>query len=281
MKTTWKGYLKFSMVTIPIKMYNAILSKQIIHFNMLHEECKTRIKHQNYCPKCEKALTIDKMIRGYRYGKDKYIPITDEELAKAQKEATNAIEIFKFVDDNQIHPVYYHDSNYIVPDGKVAFEAFSLFHKAIEISKKAALAKVVMKNKEYLLSIKPYNGVLVAFNLHYPEEIQKIGEIEEFESVGQIKVDNENLSLAIQIIKNLSGDFKPEELVDEYSETLMDIIKAKAEGKEYTIEREEREKVVNLMDALKKSVKETAEMPRKVMAIAGRKKISEKNRKTA
>ena len=281
MKTVWKGYLRFSMVTIPVRMYSALNRRETIHFNLLHKTCGTKISQHNYCQECNKELTSDDIIRGYKSGRDEYIQVTDEEIRKARKESTETIDILKFVDDNQISPIFYSDAHYLVPDGKAGTDAFSLFKRAIEKTKKAALAKVVIRNREHLFSVKPYNGALVAYTLHYPKEIRSVKELEEAEKVGAVQVDEQSLSLAVQLIDNLSGDFKEDEIVDEYSKALMDIIQAKAEGREYKVERKERKKVVNLMDALRESVRETGRVSGRDAASPETGKTAGKRRKTA
>jgi DNA end-binding protein Ku len=281
MKTVWKGYLRFSMVTIPVRMYSALNRRETIRFNMLHKVCGTRISQHNYCPECNKELKSEDIIRGYNYGKNDYVQVTDEEIRKARKESTETIDIMKFVDDNQISPIFYSDAHYLVPDGKAGTDAFSLFKKAIEKTNKAALAKVVIRNREHLFSIKPHDGALVAYTLHYPKEIRGLDDLEEVEKVGAVKVDEQSLSLAVQLIDNLSGDFKADEIVDEYSNALMDIINAKAEGKEYKVERKERKKVVNLMDALRQSVKETGAAPAKSTRTMETGKTAARRKKTA
>jgi len=272
MKAIWKGYLKCSLVTIPIKMYN-VIGKRSIQFNLLHKDCGSRVKQERICPRCNKTLSAEEIVRGYQYGKDMFVVISDEDLKRAQKEPTDTIEIVKFIDDHQIHPIYYSDSHYLVPDGRAAVEAFALFHKAMTQTKKAALAKVVMRNREHLLSIRPYNGTMIAFTLHYSEEIQRLADIEGVEEIQAVQLDGETLAMAKTIIENLSGDFDPEQYEDEYTHTLLEIIKAKAEGEEIKVEpKAEREKVVSLMDALKMSVMETEkrpEVPKKAMATAG------------
>ncbi|MEJ2182175.1 MAG: Ku protein [Nitrospirota bacterium] len=282
MKSTWKGYIRFSLVTIPVKMYTAI-SRKTISFNLLHGECGTRVRQHTYCPHCEKELDREEIVKGYRYGRDTYVPIEDEEIERAKKEATDAIEVMKFVDEGKIHPLYYSEASYLVPDGKVGAEAFALFLRAVEKTGKAALAKVVIRNREHIMAIKPHDGALVAYTLHYPEEIQKVSELGETALAAEAPVDEEQLALAVQIMENMSGPFRPEELVDEYSETLMSIIEAKAKGKKLEVRRpEERRKVVSLMDALRKSVQESRQMPGKKEMAAGRKrKPGERKRKTA
>ncbi len=283
MRAIWKGYIKFSLVSIPIKMYTAI-SRRTISFDLLHKDCGTKIKQERVCPHCDKVLSYEELVHGYKYGKDLYIIVTDEDLEKAQKESTDAIEILRFVDVRDIHPIYYADSHYLVPDGKAGAEAFALLHKALMDMQKSAVAKVVMRNREYLYAIRPYNGTLIAFTLHFPEEIIAVDKVEETEDVHKVKVDDKSLNLAKTLIENLSGDFMPEEYTDEYSQTLLEIIKAKAEGEEYKVEaKAEGEKVINLMEALQRSVEKSTrkELPKKGMATAGQKaKEAKKKRKS-
>lgn len=285
MKAVWKGYLKCSLVTIPVKIYNAVASKPI-RFHLLHRECGSKIKQELVCPVHHRPLANEEVIRGYQYGKDLHVILTDEDLQKALKVSTDTIEIMKFVDAEQIHPIFYSDSHYLVPDGRAGAEAFALFQRVMADTNKAAISKVIWRNREHLLSIRPYNGAMIAFTLHFPDEIQSLQQVEEAQEVRQIQVDPENLGLAKTIVQHLSGEFVPEDYVDEYSQTLLAIIKAKAEGEEFKVEpRVEREKVVSLMDALRKSVQETekgVEVPKKAMATAGPKaRAAPKRRKTA
>ncbi|MGE5790183.1 MAG: Ku protein, partial [Syntrophaceae bacterium] len=120
MRTEWKGYLKFRLVTIPIKMYGAITAKRTVPFHLLHKACKSRIRHQNFCPTDGRVVSDEEIVRGYEYGKDMYVIITDEELAKAKMESTEVIEVLKLVKDDQIGPIYYSGSHYLAPDGSVA-----------------------------------------------------------------------------------------------------------------------------------------------------------------
>jgi len=274
MKIIWKGYIKLSLVTIPIKMYNTVARRRSIQFHLLHGECKNRIKEEKTCPVCDKTLTNEEIIRGYEYAKDSYVVITDEDLQKAGKESTEAIEVVKMVDERQVDPIYYSDSHYLVPDGKIGTEAFALFHKAMSDAKKTALAKVVIRNREHLLAIKPYNGALIAYTLHYPEEIQGIEKMEEAETAEKVEVKANSLTMAKDLVENMSGDFVPEDYPDEYAQAIMRVVEAKSKGEEIKVEpRAERAKVISLMDALKKSVQETkkkSEVPKKAMATAGK-----------
>jgi len=281
MKTIWKGYLKVSLVSIPIKMYNATTRGKSIRFHMLHDKCNSRIRQEKVCPQCERPVDNDEIVKGYEYGKGMYVVVSDEEIQKAQKEKTDAIEIVKFVDNDQIPPIYFFDSHFLVPDGKAGSESFAVFRKAMEDTGKSGLGKVVLRNREHLLSVSPYNGSLIAYTLHYPEEVQDVQNLQELEDLENEEIKDDNLKMAETLIDNLRGDFVPDEYVDEYTEKLKEIVRAKAEGQEVKVAPEvEKGKVVNFMDALEKSVKETGKKPKKEMARAGKKtKKAEKKRK--
>ena len=271
MRAVWKGYLKCGLVTIPVKMYNAV-KKKTLQFSLLHKECGTKIKQERFCPSCNRRVSNEELVRGYQYGKDCWIIITDEEIEKAKKESTDAIEILRFVDDGAISPIYYSEAHYLTPDGEVALEAFALFHKAMKRMGKAALAKVVIRNREHLMALKPYDGSFLALTLHYAEELQALREIEGVGGVEGVDLDPSVLQMAEALIRNLSGDFEPEKYHDEYTRTLLEIIKAKAEGQEVKVEpKAEAQKVIDLMEALRQSVLATEkEVPKKEVAVAGK-----------
>lgn len=281
MKAAWKGYLKISLVTIPVKSYNAIKKKDI-SFNLIHKTCGSRIKQKLFCPVCNREVSAEELVKGYQYGKDMYVIITDEELSKIKKESTDVIEVLKFVNSDEIHPKFFSDSYYLVPDGKIALEAFSLFHQAMMEINKTAIGKAVIRNKEHLFAICPHNGGFIAYNLHYADEVQSQEELEELKELKGIKIEKDALEMAKKIIENLSGKFVPEEYKNEYREELMELIKAKAEGKEFKLEvKEEKAKVISLMEALKQSLMETSEIPKKAPAVAGKRVSARKKAKNA
>ncbi|MBW1992106.1 MAG: Ku protein [Deltaproteobacteria bacterium] len=287
MRAIWKGYLKFSLVSIPVKMYTAV-TRRGLSFDLLHKECGTKIKQERYCPHCQRVVSSEELVRGYKYGKDLYIPVTEEDFAKAEKESTDALEILKFVDEGDIPPIYYADSHYLVPDGQAGVEAFALLHRTLKDLHKSAVAKVVMRHREYIFALRPCNGALIAYTLHFPEEIMALDQVAEAREVPQVKVDEKSLRLAKTLVANLSGRFIPEEYTDDYSRTLLNLIRAKAEGQEYQVEaKPEGEKVISLMEALealRRSVELAAgkaPLPKKGMATAGhRRREARKKRKT-
>ncbi|HEX16136.1 MAG TPA: Ku protein [Deltaproteobacteria bacterium] len=279
MRAVWKGYLKCGLVTIPVKLYNAV-KKHTIQFSLLHKECGTKIKQQRVCPTCGRVVSNEELVRGYQYGKDRWIVVTDEEIERAKKETTDALEIVKFVADDAIPPLYYSDAHYLAPDGEVAKEAFALFHRAMRETGKVALAKVVMRNREQLMALRPFDGSLLALTIHYAEEILDMREIEGLGGLEEVKVDQAALEMAKALIENLSGEFEPEQYHDEYTQTLLEIIKAKAEGQEVKVEpKAEAAKVIDLMEALKQSLMATgAEVPKKEVAVAGKRRTKTSRR---
>lgn len=283
MKPIWKGYLRISLVTIPVKMFSAVSKKKSVQFNLLHKDCKTRIKQKTYCPVCNKELSDSEIVRGYQYEKNAFVIVTDEELEKVKKESTEVIEVLKFINEGEVHPLYYNEPYYLIPDGKTAEEAFSLFLRAMGDTKKSALGKVIMRNREHFLLIRPHNNTLIAYSLHYPEEIQSIEKIEGA-GIERSTLDKNALNLTKTLIQGMSSEFSPEEFRDEYYEAVMEIIRSKIEGKEIEVKREpERAKVISIMDALEKSIMQTQKkaLPRKAMAVAGkrRKGVGEKGKK--
>jgi len=254
MKAIWKGYLKVSLVTIPVRLYHALAPK-VLSFELLHKDCGTKIIQQRYCPHCQKVLAAEELIRGYRYGKDLYITVTDEELERARAAASQVMEILQFVDEREIHPLYYADAHYLVPDGQAGTEAFALLHRALIETKRAALAKGVLRQRQHLFAIRPYQGALIAFTLHYPEEIVAVERLEEAAEVLKVPVEAKGLALARTLVEALAGPFTPEKYPDEYTQSVLSLIQAKAAGEEYRVAaRPEPEKVINLMEALARSV---------------------------
>ncbi len=139
-----------------------------------------------------------------------YVVVSDDEVEKARKETTDFIEIVKFVDKSRIPPIYFFESHFLVPDGKVGAESFAVFHKAMADMGKAAVGRVVLRNKEHLLSVTPYNGSLIAYSLHYAEEVQNVHNLQELDELKKTEINEKNLKMAEDLIANLSGDFDPD-----------------------------------------------------------------------
>ena len=256
MRPTWKGFLKLSLVNIPVRMYPAARS-QSVSFNQIHKECNSRVKYDKRCPTCERSVSSDEIVKGYQYAKEQYVIMDEEDFTKVRLESTKSINIVQFVHRHEIDPVYYHGSHYVVPDGPVAIESFSTILHATEEKERVALARVVMSGKEQVVAIRPRDNVFVMSALYYADEVRALTGIEELEVTPTL--NPEELQLATQLIESITKPFHPEEFEDNYRTALLDIVKAKAEGKEIVEPPEAAEmgKVVNLMDALKTSLEQS------------------------
>jgi DNA end-binding protein Ku len=254
-RPTWKGFLKLSLVNIPVRMYPAARS-QSVSFNQIHKECNSRIKYDKRCPTCERSVRSDEIVKGYEYAKEQYVIMNEEDLSKVRLESNKSIAIVQFVNQDEIDPLYYHGSHYVVPDGPVAVESFTTILKAMEQKGRIALAKVVMGGKEQMVAIRPKDGALVMSSLYYADEVRNLSGIEELQNPPEI--NPQELTLATQLIDSITESFDPNKFQDRYRTAVLDVIKAKVEGRE-VIEPPQAEtgKVINLMEALKNSLERT------------------------
>lgn len=258
MRPTWKGFLKLSLVNVPVRMYPAARSESL-SFNQIHKVCGTRIKYDKRCPTCNCSVGNDELVKGYEFAKDQYVILDPEDFNKVRLESTKSISIVQFVQEGDIDPLYYHGSHYLVPDGPVALESFATIRKAMEDKGRVALAKVVMSGKEQVMAIRPKGNGFVMSGLYYGDEIRSMNDLEELEN--QPDVNPQEAKLAGQLIDSITKPFEPETFEDDYRIQLLEIIKAKAEGKEIVEPPQvETGKVINLMDALKSSL-ERAQAP--------------------
>jgi len=259
MRPTWKGFLKLSLVNIPVRMYPAARS-QSLSFNQIHKECNSRVKYDKRCPTCERSVSSDEIVKGYQYAKEQYVIMDEEDFSKVRLESTKSINIVQFVNRGEIDPVYYHGSHYVVPDGPVAIESFATILQATEEKERIALGRVVMNGKEQVVAIRPRDKAFVMSALYYANEVRALTGIEELEAMPEI--NPEELKLASQLIESITKPFHPEEFEDNYRNALLDVVKAKAEGKEIVEPPEvEMGKVINLMDALKTSLEQSQLAP--------------------
>ncbi|NPB09107.1 MAG: Ku protein [Thermodesulfobacteria bacterium] len=252
MKATWSGFIRIGLVTIPVKLYPAVV-KRAISFHLIHKDCGSRIKYLKYCPRCDKVLSDDDIVRAYFLDKEHYVVITDEELAKLKLASSDTIEVKSFVNEKEVAPIYFADAHYLLPDGEGAEEAFAVFYKAMEETGRAALGEAVIRQRQYPFLIKPYEGKFLASTLHFYRDVIRA---EDLRVDVEAKADPRYLEMAKMLIESLSEPFQPEKLVDHYAEALMKLIEAKARGEKFEPKaEEEKAKVVNLMEALEASIK--------------------------
>ncbi|MFQ5790221.1 MAG: Ku protein [Acidobacteriota bacterium] len=252
MRPSWKGFLKLSLVNIPVRLYPAARS-QALSFNQIHNVCNSRVKYERHCPACSRPVRNDEIVKGYEYAKEQYVILSDEDFAKVRLESTKSITIVQFVNRGEIEPLYYHGSHYLAPDGPVAVESFTTILKAMEEKQRVALAKVVMSGKEQMVAIRPKQRVLVMSSLYYTDEVRSLAGIDELRDLPE--VNPQELALAAQLIDAITRPFEPEGFEDEYRKAMLTVIQAKAEGKEVVAPPQvETGKVINLMEALKNSL---------------------------
>lgn len=244
--------MKLSLVNIPVRMYPAARS-QSLSFNQIHKVCHSRIKYDKRCPTCDRSVSSDEILKGYEYGKEQYVIMEEEDFSKVRIESTKSINIVQFADRDEIDPLYYHGSHYVVPDGPVALESFTTILRATEEKRRVGLARLVMSGKEQVVAIRPRDKAFVMSALYYADEVRSLSGIEELETTPE--VNPEELALATQLIDAITKPFDPEAFEDNYRKALLEIIKAKAEGREVVEPPEvETGKVINLMEALKSSL---------------------------
>jgi len=252
LRANWTGHLKLSLVSIPIRLYNAISTGNKISFNQLHKGCNQRLRQQLVCPQHGKVERED-IAKGYEYEKDKYVVLDEADLEKVELETTKTIELIQFVDGAQIDPIYFDNSFYVAPDGPVAEEAFRIFREALKKLNKVAIGRVVMHGKENIVALRPQDKGFVMNILHYASEVR--GAKPYFAEIKEAPVSKEQLALAIQLIESTAADFNPAEFTDRYQDSLMQVIKAKISGSApVVVQQQQVGKVINLMDALQASI---------------------------
>jgi DNA end-binding protein Ku len=251
-RPTWKGYLKISLVNIPIKVFPATDAGATLSFNQLHAECQTRIQQKRWCPKCEREVPNTDIVKGYEFEKGRYVIVEEEDIAKVRVESTRVINLETFTDDTAIDPIYLERPYYLAPDGPVARDAFAVIRDGMQ--GKAGIGKVALYGREYLVKVQPRGRGLVMYTLRHANEIRSMDAIDELSEMPE-KVKPEEVKLAKQVIGTFEGEVDFQSYRDDYQVGLREIIDAKIEGREIVApELEAPPKVVNLMDALRKSL---------------------------
>ena len=251
-RPTWKGFLKISLVNIPVRVFPATDSAATISFNQLHAECQTRIQQKRWCPTCEREVPMSEIAKGYEFEKGRYVVMSEEDVSKVRPESTRVIDLVQFTDAAAIDPIYVERPYYLAPDGKMGTDAFAVMREGMK--GKAGIGKLALYGREYLVAVLPKDNGLVMYTLRHAKEVRSMADIDELQTV-PAKVKPDEFKLARQVIENFEGDLNWEEYRDEYQEELQRIIDAKIAGEEVVATEEEAPpKVVNLMDALRQSL---------------------------
>ena len=246
------GQIAFGLVSIPVKLFSATEASEKISFNMLHKDCGNRIQQQLFCPKDERTISRDEVVKGYEFARGQYVLFNEEELKMIEEKSTQSIEISEFLPKEAIDPIYFAKANYIAPD-KGGERAYSLLTKALEQTGRWALAKYAARGKQYLVILRPLGNGMVMQQLFYPNEIRSMDELD----LGDAIVKDNELKMAVQLAQMGAADeFHPENYRDEVAERTRALIQRKIEGEEITsnLVEEPKAQVIDLMEALKRSL---------------------------
>jgi len=274
-RAMWKGAISFGLVTIPVSVYPATEEKTL-RFNQLHDEDGGRIRMKRVCSIDGEEVGYEHIVKGYEYEKDRYVIVTDDDFEKVPVESSRQIDIQQFVELEDIDPMLYKKSYYLVPE-ETGAKAYALLREAMNRAGKVGIAKVSFRDKEHLAALRFKDEALTLETMYWPDEIR---EAEFGDADVDVKVRDQELAMARQLIESLTAEWNPEEYTDEYREALMQIVEAKVNGEEIeVVEPEPTAKVVDLMEALKASVEQTSGKPEK--PAASKKKAAPKRKKAA
>jgi DNA end-binding protein Ku len=251
-RAIWSGAISFGLVNVPIKLFTATSQKDV-RFHQLHDKDGARIQQKRVCSKDGEEVPLEHIVKGYEVSRDKYVLITPEELEALDPKASRTIDIQDFVDLDEIDPVYFDSTYYMVPE-KGAAKAYALLLEAMRKSKKVAIARVVLRQKQHLVALRPLRNALSMETMLYADEVVSPDTLEGLPE--DVEVTDRELAMAQQLIDSLADAFKPERYRDDYRERVLDMIERKAEGQEVLVAEEEEEQapVVDLMAALEASL---------------------------
>ena len=259
MRAIWSGTISFGLVSVPVRMFPATDSKEL-RFHFLHKKDLTPIAYEKVRRDDRKPVDPDEIVRGFEIEKDRYVPLEDEDLDRLDVELTHSIDICDFVSLDEIDPVYFRKAYYLLP-AEGAEKPYTLLVRALDETGKVAIAKVVIRNKQHLAAVRPYEGVLLLETMYYADEVRKPEALDGDRR--KPRLQKAEVDMAKSLVENLSDDFKPEKYDDQYRKELLDLIRAKDEGQELPEPVEEQEgEVVDLMAALRESVERTKKQRR-------------------
>jgi DNA end-binding protein Ku len=252
-RANWKGFLRLSLVSCPVALYPATSESEKVSFNQLNRKTGHRIKYAKVDADTGEEVANEDIVKGYKVDTDTFIEVTKDELENVALESTRTIEIDEFVDRSEIDPRYLIRPYYLRPDGKVGHDAFAVIRETIREMNKIAIGRVVLTNREHIIALEPFDKGLMGTLLRYPYEVRDAAEY--FDDIQDVKVTKDMLELARHIVNQKAGHFEPDKFEDQYETALIDLINQKRAGKPIVAkERPQGENVVDLMDALRKSI---------------------------
>jgi DNA end-binding protein Ku len=263
--SVWKGMISFGLVSIPIRLYAAARTKRT-YLHQIHKECNTRLKQPLFCPHCNRMVERSEVIKGYEYETGQYVLIDGDEIKKITPPSGKTMEIIAFLEEGAVDPIYF-DSSFVAMPEPHAEKPYLLLLKALDDTKKMGVAKVTMHQREYTVFIRARNHGLTLHTMYYQNEIAAL---EGYGKNYDIKLKPEEIKLADQLVESLSASFKPEDYKDEFQERLNELIEAKLKGKTVTVApKPAKAPVIDMMEALKKSLAGHTAKPQKVVPVPG------------
>jgi DNA end-binding protein Ku len=255
--TVWKGYITFGLISIPIRLFTAARSEHVA-FHQIHEVCGTRIRQQLYCPHCERTVERSEVIKGYEISKGEFIEVKDDEMRKIAPASTETMDIQQFVKLDEIDPIYFDASYYAAPE-EPGRRAYGLLLETMKKTGYAAIAKLAMHQREYVVVIRPREQGLALHTIFYPNEVRAVPD---YGRVERADLKPQEVQLAEQLIHSLAGPFEPKRYEDEYQKRLVELIEAKGEGRKLrAAPHKKMAPVIDLMQALQKSLGQTQKKP--------------------
>jgi len=248
--SVWTGYLTFGLISMPVRLFSGARPNHV-SFNMLHRDDHVRVKQQLICPEENKVVGRDEIVKGYEFRKGEYVIIEPEELKKIEPKTAKAMEILEFVKVEEIDPLYFESSYYLVPE-EAGKRPYALLQKALEESKHVAIAKLAMHNREYTVFLRPHNGGLMLHTMYYQDEIRQVDDFGKTD----VEIKEPELRVAHQLVQALAAEWDPKKYYDTFEANVKELIKAHLEGKHIVgVEKPKKAApVVDLMDALKQSL---------------------------
>lgn len=277
LRSIWKGHLRFSLVTIPIRVYNAVDTAEAISFNQIHRECNGRIGYDKRCKKCNNQVENDEILKGFHYEPDQYVVFEKDDLDKLKLKSTKVIDIEGFVDASEVDATLYDSPYYAGPDGDVAAKTYALLSAALRDSGKLGVGKVVLRDREDVVMVAPKGDGIVLYKMRYPKEIRKIDDVP---LVEKHKANKDELKLAKSLIDSMATTFDKMTLENKYNDAVREMVQAKIAGKEIVAIEEIEPEVVDIMTALKQSI-EQAKGKKKPMEKVTAEKAVAKEKKSA
>ena len=253
LRSIWKGHIRFSLVTIPVRVYNAVDTAESISFNQIHRECNGRIGYDKRCKKCNNQVENDDIVKGFQYEPDQYVIFEKDDLDKLKLKSTKVIDIEGFVDASEIDATLYDSPYYAGPDGDVAAKTYALLSAALRESGKLGVGKVVLRDREDVVMIAPKGDGIVLYKMRYPKEVRKIDDVP---LVEKHKANKDELKLAKSLIDSMATTFGAMKLENKYNDAVREMVQAKIAGKEIVAIEEVEPEVVDIMTALKQSIEQ-------------------------